>query len=187
MHSLTLKTSLFHVCPGSSRGDQCTAPQEHAPRTKVSKSQDLCQGGVRPDGRRLRPPSTPLSVVRVVRPPAGHIRSVPSGGAGNNGPVSTAVASSFLNGPGALRSGRPLARPERVTGVAGPLADLAALVSPSLPGIPGPLQVRDWGSGQPPPGAEGPELQVRPGQPPAAMRSRIAATRGRPVTSAHSG
>ena len=51
--------------------------------------------------------------------------------------------------------------PERVAGAAGPLADLAALVSLGLPGIPGPLQLRSRGSRQPPPGAEGPELQVR--------------------------
>jgi len=45
------------------------------------------------------------------------------------------------------------------------LADLAALVSLGL--LPGPLQLRGRGSGQPPPGTEGLELQVRLGQPPA--------------------
>src|SRR5260370_41757494 len=59
-----------------------------------------------------------------------------SRGAGNNGPVSTATASSFLN------AGERSAWPERVVGVAGPLADLAALVSLGLPGVPGPLQLR---------------------------------------------
>src|ERR1039457_2055563 len=50
--------------------------------------------------------------------------------AGNNGPVSTARASSFLKCPGgAVARGWSLAWPERVVGVAGPLADLAALVS----------------------------------------------------------
>src|ERR1019366_9686407 len=97
----------------------------------------------------------------------------PPGGAGNNGPVSTARASSFLNCPGgAVARGWSLAWPERVAGVAGPLADLAALVSLGLPGVPGPLQVRGRGSGQPPSGAEGPELQVRLGQPPAAFGPR---------------
>ena len=33
-------------------------------------------------------------------------------------------------------------QPERVVGVAGPLADLAALLSPGLPGIPGSLELR---------------------------------------------
>ena len=100
-------------------------------------------------------------------------------GAGNNGPVSTATASSFLNGPGVRGgTGWPLAWPERVVGVAGPLADLAALVSLGLPGIPGPLQLRGRGSGQPPAGAEGPELQVRLGQPPPALGPRAGQHRG---------
>ena len=60
-------------------------------------------------------------------------------GAGNNRPMSTATASSFLNAAG---TGWSLAWPERVAGVAGPLADLAALVSLGLPGVPGPLQLR---------------------------------------------
>ncbi len=72
--------------------------------------------------------------------------------------------SGFLNGPG-VRCGTAwslaLAWPERVAGAAGPLADLAALASIGLPGIPGPLQLRGRGSRQPPPGAQGPELQVR--------------------------
>jgi hypothetical protein len=64
-------------------------------------------------------------------------------GAGNNRPVSTAMASSFLNCPGVrCGTGWSSARPERVVGVAGPLADLAALVSLGLPGVPGPLQLR---------------------------------------------
>ena len=37
--------------------------------------------------------------------------------------------------------------PERVAGAARPLADLAALVSLGLPGIPGPLQLRSRGAG----------------------------------------
>ena len=64
-------------------------------------------------------------------------------GAGNNRAVSTATASSFLNCPGVRGgTGWSLAWPERVVGVAGPLADLAALVSLGLPGVPGPLQLR---------------------------------------------
>src|SRR5580692_8655366 len=99
--------------------------------------------------------------------------------AGNNGPVSTATASSFLNGPGVRGgTGWPLAFPERVVGVAGPLADLAALVPFGLPGVPGPLQLRGRGSGQPTAGAEGPELQVRLGQPPAAFGPRVGQHRG---------
>jgi hypothetical protein len=35
----------------------------------------------------------------------------------------------------------PSAWPERVVAVEGPLADLAALESPGLPGVPGPLQL----------------------------------------------
>ena len=63
-------------------------------------------------------------------------------GAGNNGPVSTATASSLLNCPGArCDTGWSLAWPERVAGVAGPLAALAALVSPGLPCVPGLLQL----------------------------------------------
>ena len=54
-------------------------------------------------------------------------------GAGNNGPVSTATASSFLNCPGVrYGTGWSSAWPERVVAVAGPLADLAASVSPGL-------------------------------------------------------
>ena len=61
-------------------------------------------------------------------------------GAGNNGPVNTVTASSFLNA--GTRVGWS-AWPERVVGVAGPWADLAALVSLGLPGgVPGPLQLR---------------------------------------------
>jgi hypothetical protein len=64
------------------------------------------------------------------------------GGAGSNGPVSTATASSFLNCPGVrCGTGWSSAWPERVVAVAGPLADLAASVSPGLPGVPGPLQL----------------------------------------------
>jgi hypothetical protein len=64
------------------------------------------------------------------------------GGAGRNGPVSTAAASSFLNCPGVrCGTGWSSAWPERVVAVAGPLADLAAPVSPGLPGVPGPLQL----------------------------------------------
>src|SRR6266516_5605504 len=89
------------------------------------------------------------------------------------------MASSFLNCPG-VRSGTGVAVSvaERVAGVAGPLADLAALVPPDLPGVPGPLQLRGRGGGQPPAGAEGPGLQVRPGQPPAAFRPRAGQYRG---------
>src|SRR5260370_21851356 len=72
------------------------------------------------------------------------------------------------------KAGRVAARP----GVAGSLVNLAALVSPGLPGVPGPLQLRGRGSGQPPSGAEGPELQVRLGQPPAAFRPRVRPPRG---------
>src|SRR5260370_740021 len=72
------------------------------------------------------------------------------------------------------KAGRVAARP----GVAGSLVNLAALVSPGLPGVPGPLQLRGRGSGQPPSGAEGPELQVRLGQPPAAFRPRVGQHRG---------
>jgi hypothetical protein len=65
------------------------------------------------------------------------------GGAGNNGPVSTARVSSFLNCPGgAVTRGWSLAWPERVVGVAGSLVNFAALVSLGLPGVPGPLQLR---------------------------------------------
>jgi hypothetical protein len=100
------------------------------------------------------------------------------GGAGNNGPVSTAAASSLLNGPGVrCGMGWSSAGPERVIGVTGPLADLAALMPLGLPGVPGPLQLRGRGSG-PPPGAEGPELQVRRSQPPAALRPRVGQHRG---------
>ena len=64
------------------------------------------------------------------------------GGAGSNGPVSTATASSFLNCPGVrCGTGWSSAWPERVVAVEGPLADLAASVSPVLPGVPGPLQL----------------------------------------------
>jgi hypothetical protein len=59
----------------------------------------------------------------------------------NNRPVSTAIASSFLNWC-FLWQEWSLAWPERVVGVAGPLADLAALVSLGLPGIPGSLELR---------------------------------------------
>jgi hypothetical protein len=64
--------------------------------------------------------------------------------AGNDGPVSTAKASSFLNCPGVRggTGGWSLAWPERVVGVAGPLVNLAALVSLGLPGVPGPLQLQ---------------------------------------------
>src|SRR6266851_7613107 len=100
-------------------------------------------------------------------------------GAGNSGPVSTATASSFLNCPGVrCGTGWSLAWPERVAGVAGPLADLAALVSPGLPGVPGPRQLRGRGGGQPRSGAEGPELQVRLGEPPAAFRPPVGRHRG---------
>jgi len=65
-----------------------------------------------------------------------------AGGAGSNGPVSTATASSFLNCPGVrCGTGWSSAWPERVVAVEGPLADLAASVSPVLPGVPGPLQL----------------------------------------------
>src|SRR6266567_2978064 len=89
------------------------------------------------------------------------------------------MASSFLNCPG-VRSGTGVvvSVAERVAGVAGPLADLAALVPPGLPGVPGPLQLRGRGSGQPPSDAEGPELQVRLGQPPAAFGPRVGQNRG---------
>ena len=64
-------------------------------------------------------------------------------GAGNNGPVSTARSSSFLNCPGVRCGTRwSSAWPERVVGIAGPLAELAALVSLGLPGVPGPLQLQ---------------------------------------------
>jgi len=64
----------------------------------------------------------------------------PTRGAGNNAPISTAVASSFLNGPWcALWHGWSLAWPERVAGVAGPLADLATT------GVARPV----WSSGEP--------------------------------------
>jgi hypothetical protein len=64
-------------------------------------------------------------------------------GAGNNGPVSAVTACSFLNGPGVrCGMGWSSAWPERVIGVAGPLADLAALIPLGLPGVPGPLQLR---------------------------------------------
>lgn len=65
------------------------------------------------------------------------------GGAGSNGPVSTATASSFLNCPGvrSCGTGWSSAWPERVVAVEGPLADLAASESPGLPGVPGPLQL----------------------------------------------
>jgi len=64
-------------------------------------------------------------------------------GTGNNGPVSTATASSFLNGPGVrCGAGWSSAGPKRVIGVAGPLADLAALVPLGLPGVPGSLLLR---------------------------------------------
>jgi hypothetical protein len=86
---------------------------------------------------------------------------LPDWGTGNNGSVSTAMASSFLNGPGALWHGWSSAWPGRVIGVAGPLADLATQVSLGLPGIPGPLQLQGRGSGRTPPGAGGPKLQVR--------------------------
>src|SRR5208282_6759918 len=94
---------------------------------------------------------------RLLAPAACNRRSenpvAPSRGAGNNRPMSTATASSFLNAAG---TGWSLAWPERVVGVAGPLADLAALVSLGLPGVPGPLQLRGRGGGQLPPGAESP-------------------------------
>src|SRR5437667_419799 len=75
-------------------------------------------------------------------------------GAGKNGVIgtaSTARASAFLNCPGVrCGTGWSSAWPERVAGAAGPLADLAALVSPGLPGVPGPLQLRGRGSAQAP-------------------------------------
>ena len=89
---------------------------------------------------------------------------------GNNGPVSTARASSFLNCAGGVfpelcwwrgGTGWSLAWPERVAGVARPLVHLAAPVSPGLPGVPGPLRLRDGGGGQPLARAEGPQLTVR--------------------------
>ena len=61
-------------------------------------------------------------------------------GAGNNRAVGTVMASSFLNAAGRL--GGWSAWPERVVGVARPLAGLAALVSPGLPRVLGPLQLR---------------------------------------------
>jgi bifunctional DNA primase/polymerase-like protein len=64
----------------------------------------------------------------------------PDGGAGNNRAVSTVTASSFLNAAGRL--GGWSAWPERVVGIARPLAGLAALVSLGLPRVPGPLQLR---------------------------------------------
>jgi len=88
------------------------------------------------------------------------------------------MASSFLNGPGVRCGTRWSLAPERVVGAAGPLADLAALVALGLPGIPGPLQLWGRGGGQPPPGAEGPELQVRLGQPTAAFGPRVGQHRG---------
>jgi hypothetical protein len=117
--------------------------------------------------------------MRTVRSPDLGVPCAAIWGAGKNGSVSTATASSFLNCPGVrCGTGWSLAWPERVAGAAGPPTDLAAPVSPGLPGVPGPLQLRGRGSGQPPSGAEGPELQVRPGQPPAAFGPRADSTSG---------
>jgi hypothetical protein len=87
------------------------------------------------------------------------------------------MASSFLNCPGgAVARGWSLAWPGcrcgRVVG------QFTALVSLGLPGVPGRLQLRGRGSGQSPSGAEGPELQVRLGQPPTAFCPRVREHRG---------
>ena len=89
-------------------------------------------------GRRLI-----LAASRAGQPPAAP-GAPPNRGIGNNGPVSTARASSFLNCPGgAVARWWSLAWPERVASVAGPLVNLAAPVSLGLPGVPGPrLTVR---------------------------------------------
>jgi hypothetical protein len=64
-------------------------------------------------------------------------------GADKNHAMNTAIASSFLNGPGVrCGTGWSSAGPERVIGAAGPLADLAALVPLGLPGVPGALQLQ---------------------------------------------
>jgi len=68
-------------------------------------------------------------------------------GAGNNGAVSTAMASSFLNCPGgAVARGWSLASPERVAGVAGPVPGHVGFATafPAITGrcLPGP--VRRW-------------------------------------------
>ena len=68
-------------------------------------------------------------------------QAIPVSGCGNNRPVSIAIASSFLNWC-FLWQEWSLAWPERVAGVAGPLADLATLLSVGLPGIPGSLELR---------------------------------------------
>jgi len=95
------------------------------------------------------PTSGPPPRRRMQWPPPGPVgetascEASPKRGGGNNGPASTAMASSFLNSPGVRCStGWSLAWPERVVGVAGPLAGLAALVSLGLPCVPGPLQLR---------------------------------------------
>jgi hypothetical protein len=69
--------------------------------------------------------------------------------------------------------------PERVAGVSRLLAGLAAPVSLGLPRVPGPLQWQGLRRRAIPlAGAESPELQVRFGRPPAALRPRVGQHRG---------
>src|SRR5208283_4752235 len=92
------------------------------------------------------------------------------------GPVSTAKASSFLNCPGG--TGVVVS----VTGTGCRCSQVvgqfrrAGTARPAT--RPRPAPVAGLRSGQPPAGAEGPELQVRLGQPSAAFRPRVREHRG---------
>ncbi len=165
------------LCPGFAAGRRahvlswghiCHLGEQLLELLQFVRAQSACEFLVEVRQPAPAPNHTALALVRWPQTFTGSLR-----GAGNNGPVSTAKASSFLNCPGGAVARGALAWPERVVGVAGPLADLASLVSLGLPGVPGPLQLRGRGSGQPPSGAEGPELQVRLGQPPTAFGPRV--------------